>query len=125
MDDEKQVVPPILSEAEWERITRPANRYHSRFVDAIVRDGERTRAENQRLREALAFYADPGTYHACAFYFDPPTGGFDEDFDEDHGDEFYDRPMPGKTARAALALPEPWESPRVVESVTVKDVEPG
>ena len=52
---------------------------------------------------ALEFYADPETYHACAFYFDPPTGGFDDDFDEDHGHEDYDRPMPGKLARTTLA----------------------
>jgi hypothetical protein len=53
--------------------------------------------------EALAFYADPETYHACSFLFDRPTGGFDEDFDEDHGHEDYDRPMPGKRARACIA----------------------
>jgi hypothetical protein len=51
------------------------------------------------LTEALAFYADPETYHACGFMFDRPTGGFDED----HGHEDYDRPMPGKRARQALA----------------------
>lgn len=54
------------------------------------------------LIEALGFYADPETYHACGFMFDRPTGGFDEDFDEDHGHEDYDRPMPGKKAREAL-----------------------
>ena len=36
-------------------------------------------------------------------WFDPPGGGFDDDFSEDHGDNFYDRPMPGRTAREALA----------------------
>lgn len=54
------------------------------------------------LTEALEFYADPSTYHACGFMFDPPTGGFDKDFDANHGDNFYDRPMPGKTARGVL-----------------------
>jgi hypothetical protein len=53
-----------------------------------------------RLVEALSFYADPGTYHACSFLFDSPTGGFDADFTSGHED--YDRPMPGKAARAAL-----------------------
>ncbi len=52
------------------------------------------------LEEALEFYANPDTYFACAFVFDRPTGGFDEDFDEGHED--YDRPMPGKMARQAL-----------------------
>lgn len=56
----------------------------------------------EQVLSALAFYADPGVYHAVAFLFDPPCGGFDEDFDEDHGDEFYQRPMPGKRARAAM-----------------------
>lgn len=60
-------------------------------------------AAHDALIAALAFYADPGTYHAAAFWFDPPTGGFDEDFDENHGDDFYERPMPGAQARAALA----------------------
>ena len=59
-------------------------------------------SENERLREALEFYADPGTYHAISFMCDPPGGGWVEDFDDDHGDDGYNRPMPGKTARAAL-----------------------
>lgn len=57
----------------------------------------------QRLIDALEFYADPETYHALAIWADPPCGDFMEDFSEDHGDPFYNRPMPGKTARAALA----------------------
>jgi hypothetical protein len=55
------------------------------------------------LREALEFYADPATYHALAIWADPPCGDFVEDFSDDHGDDFYNREMPGKTARAALA----------------------
>lgn len=62
---------------------------------AAVRD------ELIKLYEALMFYANPGTYFAFGFYYDPPTGGFDEDFDEDHGDPFFNRPMPGKFAREA------------------------
>lgn len=60
-------------------------------------------AEIDRLRDALEFYADPETYFAVAFRFDPPTGGFDDDFDEEHGGDF-DRPMPGKLARATLKV---------------------
>jgi len=67
--------------------------------------------ERDRLREALAFYADPGTYHAVAFLFDRPCGGFEEDFSRDHGDDFYERSMPGKTAREALS---PSPAPRDV-----------
>jgi len=66
--------------------------------DAVVLALQR---ENTRLRDALEFYANPDTYFACSFLFDRPTGGFDEDFDEGHED--YDRPMPGRRARQALA----------------------
>lgn len=69
---------------------------------ALIIRAERAEAANEKLREALEFYADPETYHAITFMIDPPCGGFEDDFDEDHGDEFYDRPMPGKRARAAL-----------------------
>ena len=54
------------------------------------------------LVEALHFYADPETYHACSFMFDRPTGGFDEDFSIDHGCADYDREMPGQLARNTL-----------------------
>lgn len=61
----------------------------------------------ERMVEALSFYANVGIYHGCGFKFDRPTGGFDEDFSEDHGDPFYDRPMPGKLAREALRVVTP------------------
>lgn len=61
---------------------------------------------HDKMLLALEFYGNPETYHAVAFFFDSPTGGFDRDFDDDHGDDFYDRPMPGKLAREALAA---WE----------------
>lgn len=63
---------------------------------------EELEAENARLREALEFYANPETYHAVAFMCDRPGGGWEDDFDESHGHEFYERPMPGMKARAAL-----------------------
>ena len=62
---------------------------------------EELEKDKARLADALEFYANPETYHACAFLFDPPTGGFDKDFDDGHNG--YDRPMPGKAAREALA----------------------
>jgi len=57
------------------------------------------------LREALAFYADPDTYHAIGIFADPPCGEFSDDFDADH----HDAPIfrPGKRARAALAATAP------------------
>ena len=48
---------------------------------------------------ALNVYADPSFYHACTVMFDPPTGGFDEDFSFDAE---YGRDMPGKLARETL-----------------------
>lgn len=66
-------------------------------------------AEREVMRGALEFYANPETYHACGFLFDPPTGGFDEDFSDDHGHEDYPRATPGKTARQALSALEPKE----------------
>jgi hypothetical protein len=43
----------ILSDSEWERITRPANRYHSRFTDAIVAQGEALRSRERERDEML------------------------------------------------------------------------
>ena len=68
---------------------------------AIFRAGMQQATEREDvLLEALCFYADPCTYHACCFLFDPPTGGFDDDFSFD---EDYQRDMPGKRARTAIA----------------------
>ena len=50
-----------------------------------------------RFAETLAFYADPGTYFGVGFAFDPPTGGFDDDFEETELGL-----KPGKRAREAL-----------------------
>ena len=71
---------------------------------AAVRDAHIIRRRVRGLIDAVAFYADPSTYHAVAFWFDSPCGGFDDDFDENHGNPFYDRPMPGRTAREALSI---------------------
>lgn len=54
------------------------------------------------LASALAFYAEPETYHAIFILPDRPAGEFADDFSEDHGDPFYERPMPGAKARAVL-----------------------
>lgn len=52
-----------------------------------------------RAEEALEFYADPDTYFACAFFFDPPCGAFREDFSLVEGDTVE---RPGKLAREVL-----------------------
>jgi hypothetical protein len=52
--------------------------------------------------EALAFYANPESYHAITIVGDAPCGAFVGDFDENHGFDNYDRPMPGSRARSAL-----------------------
>lgn len=62
-----------------------------------------TEEDIKALILALEFYADPETYHAIGFFPDRPCGDFMEDFSEDHGDDFYDRPMPGKRARDVLS----------------------
>lgn len=59
-------------------------------------------AAYEQVLSAVAFYADPESYHAIAVLPDPPCGEFWEDFGEDHGHPDYDRPMPGKRARAAM-----------------------
>lgn len=71
-------------------------------LEAVRADRDRWKALAGEMAEALAFYADPGQYHAITFFTDPPCGGFAGDFSEDHGDASYDRPMPGKIARTAL-----------------------
>ena len=55
------------------------------------------------LVEALSFYADPSSYHAITIMGDPPCGEFFDDMSEDHGDEYYQRAMPGKLARDVLS----------------------
>lgn len=58
--------------------------------------------EMTKLRIALEFYADPDTYSAIGFAFDPPCGGFVDDFSATGYP--YDRPMPGQRARKALGI---------------------
>lgn len=57
-----------------------------------------------RAEEALNFYADPDTYFACAFLFDPPCGALREDFSLVEGDTME---RPGKLAREVLSTPVP------------------
>ena len=57
------------------------------------------------LSDALEFYAQPENYHAVAFMADRPAGEFADDFDKEYADYTdlpYDRPMPGKHARATF-----------------------
>lgn len=68
----------------------------------LLRGGNPPRFWSPPLWRTLETYADPENYHGIAFLFDPPCGGFVNDFDEGHDHIGYDRPMPGKRARAAL-----------------------
>jgi len=70
------------------------------LTQKLTAERDALREQVRVLREALEIYANPDFYFACSFFFDRPTGGFDEDFDYD---EQYERDMPGKIARAALA----------------------
>ncbi len=58
------------------------------------------------LLEAVKFYAERETYRACAVVVDHPCGPFADDFDQKHGHDHYQREMPGKMARAAIAYAE-------------------
>lgn len=60
--------------------------------------------EIERLRTALAFYADPNTYFAIGFLPDPPCGAFIDDWSEHGGTDFEPGDeRPGKRAREVLA----------------------
>ena len=72
-------------------------------VAELTRERGTLQAQLAVVVQALEFYADPETYHACTFMFDRPTGGFDKDMEQEHGHPDYDRPMPGKLARHTLA----------------------
>ena len=56
----------------------------------------------ERLTQALGFYASPETYFAIGFFPDPPCGDFVDDFSEDYDHDFMEGPRPGKRAREAL-----------------------
>jgi hypothetical protein len=91
----------LVAEVEALRVLQG---FHKGTEESWRVTADEARGEAARLRAALAFYADPETYHAVAFMFDPPCGGFDQDFSEvDH--PHYRRHMPGKTARDALRSP--------------------
>lgn len=68
------------------------------------RELERYKRLAGMLYGALEDYANPEFYHACAILCDPPGGGIDKDFGtkREHKHPDYDRPMPGKLARATL-----------------------
>jgi len=77
-------------------------------MQCVCEAEEREQAAHARieaLEAALEFYANPETYHAIAMLGDRPCGEFADDFSEDEWtkESGYDRPMPGKIARAALA----------------------
>jgi hypothetical protein len=56
----------------------------------------------KKLSAALGFYADPDSYFAIGIFPDHPCGNFINDFDNEHGNDQYDRPMPGRYARMVL-----------------------
>lgn len=63
----------------------------------------RSVAEISELIDALRFYASAETYHAVMIVADHPAGDFADDLSDDHGNQYYDRPMPGKLARETLS----------------------
>ena len=56
----------------------------------------------KKLKEALLFYADPGSYFAIGFLSDAPCGDFINDFSTIPGSYYNDIARPGKLAREIL-----------------------
>lgn len=55
------------------------------------------------LLDTLSIYGDPDFYFAIAILPDRPAGGFADDADKRHrATHDYERPMPGKRARASI-----------------------
>lgn len=94
----------------WHNATAFALKQNKNDNNRLRQDIAKLTDENERLRAALEQYANPAFYHAIMFMFDRPCGGFADDFSDDHGDAFYDRPMPGKAAREALQNKDKDES---------------
>ena len=65
-------------------------------------NGTTVELDAKPIIDALWFYGDPGTYFAVAVWGDPPTGGFDEDIDDDFHSDSINRAVPGKLARSQL-----------------------
>lgn len=73
-------------------------------METVVADKEIERYKRAlgMALDALEVYANPESYHAMAFAVDRPAGSFADDFSKDHGHPYYERPMPGKLARATF-----------------------
>lgn len=76
-------------------------------MNKTVNERDDARAEVERLRGALEFYADPASYFAIAVRGDSPCGEFIEDFSECVNEHGFEVVKPGKRARAALAGEKP------------------
>lgn len=79
-------------------------------LERLVRTARVFRNDEQRIRDlegALRFYADPSTYFAIAFLGDRPCGEFMEDCSPAADEYGFEKNVPGKRARAALAPATP------------------
>ena len=94
------------AEREVERLKERGRKWCEAYGEAGI-DIDKLKADNERLREALEFYADPETYFAVAFMADRPCGEFADDRSEVtreiDGQCVY---VPGQRARTTLAQPE-------------------
>lgn len=72
---------------------------HPITFEGIELDKETLITHLNELSEAVAFYADPETYHAISFISDSPCGEFSNDLSNNN---YYDYPKPGKLGRYVL-----------------------
>ena len=95
--------PEPLTERELRLMTLNPHLVGWSDVSRLIADLRASRAEVERLREALDFYADPHSYFAVMVMGDPPCGDFAYDWSE-HGDPDFDPgdERPGRRAREAL-----------------------
>jgi hypothetical protein len=85
-----EVVPKatcVTRDQEIKRLNEEIELWHTKL--------ENSWAQVKELREALEFYADPGTYFAIMLIGDPPHGPFLDDVGH--------KGKPGERARSALA----------------------
>lgn len=96
--------PDVSSQEPFQEVSRNEQLIHKE-ISVNFRNPSKELVRYQKALSiaiaALRQYADPEFYHAITIIGDRPTGGFDRDISK-CPDSDYERPMPGKIARAAI-----------------------